>query len=255
MISLNSRTTELYDHNVTILTIEGNYARVVRMAALRKKGYEKQTEKIKREDCNTEKLASSISRSKKMVRQYGRCNPWDWFVTLTFDPQKYNRFDFETIQKALAKFINNYNQRKKNPAHKVRYLLIPEMHEDGAWHLHGFFDGIDPNDLVINENGYIEWKQYRKKFGFISMSKIKDLDKATGYIMKYISKDMARTVTDLGAHLYYASQGLEVGKELYRGTGMNLLCAPDYVNEDWGVAIKEFDTREVNLADFIEVIE
>ncbi len=38
-----------------------------------------------------EKLANSISRSRQKVFEYAYCNDWDWFVTMTLDPKKYEQ--------------------------------------------------------------------------------------------------------------------------------------------------------------------
>jgi hypothetical protein len=56
---------------------------------------------------------------------------------------------------------------------------------------------------------------------------------------KYITKDLSRSVSELGAHMYYASQGLERAKEVKRGI---LTKAPekwDFENEY--VKIKRID--------------
>lgn len=127
------------------------------------------------------------------------------------------------------------------------------MHKDGAWHMHGFLNGIRDKDIYINDNGYLSWLPYEKKFGYISMSPIKDIDRAASYMLKYISKDIGKGVTDLGAHLYYASQGLKRAELLYRGHAQ-LHCKWDWEHPDGYCKIKTFDTRIDDISEYIEVL-
>ena len=49
------------------------------------------------------------------------------------------------------------------------------------------------------------------------MSRIQDKQKVSSYITKYISKGIAASVKEYGAHLYYCSKGLKTGTVIYRG--------------------------------------
>ena len=73
------------------------------------------------------------------------CNPWEYFVTLTIDPAKYDRYNLKEFHKHNAQFVRDYN--KKHGA-KIKYLIIPEQHKDGAWHEHGLFLGIPQSHLT-----------------------------------------------------------------------------------------------------------
>ena len=159
----------------------------------------------KRHPVNSEKLECNLVRAKTMVREYALCNPWDWWCTFTINPDKYDRKNLDAFFKDFAKFINNYNRYADE--YKVKYLLVPEQHKDGAWHIHGFIKGIKPQDIIENENGDLSWKQYHKKFGFISMERLKNQDKASSYILKYITKNTEKNVSELHRHMYYQSKG------------------------------------------------
>ena len=39
------------------------------------------------------KLSNNISRAKSKVFEYAYCNHWDYFITLTISPDKYDRYD------------------------------------------------------------------------------------------------------------------------------------------------------------------
>lgn len=42
---------------------------------------------------NEEKLENSLSRSRNKVFEYAYCNDWEYFVTMTLDKTKYDRYD------------------------------------------------------------------------------------------------------------------------------------------------------------------
>lgn len=163
-----------------------------------------------------EKLQESISRARSMVLQKALCNPWDWFITLTLDKSKFGRYDLGVYISSLSQWLRN---RGKAYGGHVNYLLVPEMHGDGAWHMHGFISGI-PSDriepfkrgihpLKLIRGGYLNWPDYFNKFGFCSLGRIKNPFKAALYLSKYISKGLTERAGDRGAHLYYASRGLK----------------------------------------------
>lgn len=158
-----------------------------------------------------EKLSNNISRAKSKCFEYAFCNSWDYFITLTIDQEKFNRYELKEYVKALGKFINNYDTHHHT---KVSYLLIPEPHKDGAWHMHGLISGILPKHLVTNKNGYLDFKLYSKKFGFCSLSPLKSHEAVSKYITKYITKEMASM--PYGQRLYYCSKGLATATTIYR---------------------------------------
>lgn len=175
---------------------------------------------------------SSVIRSRSRVRELALCNRWTYFCTLTLCDDKQDRFDLRRYIHDLGNWIGNYNRTYRC---KLRYVIIPEQHKDGAWHAHGLFDGISPDSLVVNEHGYLDLPYYRRRFGYISLSPIKDMHKCASYITKYISKDIDTTYSAIGAHnhLFYASRGLK---------GREIVCQitdydfdPDYINDYVGI--------------------
>lgn len=186
---------------------------------------------------NTKKLDNNISRARAKVKEYGLCNDFEYFVTLTLDPKKYNRADLKKYKKDLSQFLRDY---KKSYGSKIEYVLIPEFHEDGInVHMHGLIKGILPKHITLSEyinkktgEHYLDWLQYSKKFGWLNIGKIKDKDKVCSYITKYINKSMADTIKVLGDHMYYNSQGLKVAQEIKRGTlSRNSIPEYDFEND------------------------
>ena len=133
-------------------------------------------------------------------------------------------------------------------------MFVPELHKDGAWHMHGMIYGLSNDDLTLNDNGYYTWQKYNDKFGFMSIDKVQDIDRLSSYILKYITKDVEKSVSELGAHLYYASKGLAKAELVYRGHAY-LHCDYDYEHPDGYCKIKTFDTRKDNMMDYLELLE
>lgn len=243
-----------YQHDIyTVKQLGEHTVKIVYCSTMREAGWEDEREHSKKCSVNTEKLSSNLSRAKNIVKEYVLCNPWDWWCTFTINPAKFDRYNLDDFMKVFAKFINNYNSYKCPEESKVKYLLVPEQHEDGAWHLHGFIKGIKAEDLYINQYGYYTWKQYEQKFGFISMDRIKCLDRCSSYILKYMTKDTDKNVTELNRHLYYASHGLEKAVELYRGNA-DFYGTWDWEHPDGYVKIKTLDVRKDNISDYMEIM-
>ena len=47
-------------------------------------------------------LRSSIARTRQKISGYARSNTWDMFVTLTFNPDKVDSFDYSLVSKKLS---------------------------------------------------------------------------------------------------------------------------------------------------------
>ena len=176
------------------------------------------------------KLDNNITRARTAVREIALCNEWQMFGTFTLSPERYNRYDLGKFRSDFSQFLRD--QRKKWGA-RVQYLIIPEQHKDGAWHAHGLLSGLSVPMLrqfsAVEEipekmrekiqcgEQLFDWPDYRRKFGWVSFSAIRDPEKCASYVTKYISKDMGARSRELGAHLYYASQGLKRAETVYKG--------------------------------------
>jgi len=174
---------------------------------------------------NETKMENAFSRARSMIKQYGLCNEWDYFVTLTLDKKKYNRYELGVFRKDLAQFVRD--MRKKygvNGGKRLSFVFVPENHKDGAWHMHGFIyglpesavepfkRGVHPDYLV--DNGFLNWPDYAKKFGFVSLGVIKDQVSTVLYTTKYINKDIKALADLKGEHLYMASRPLATAQKV-----------------------------------------
>lgn len=179
------------------------------------------------------------------------CNDWAYFVTLTINDEKCDRYDLNIFMKALSKWLNNQKSRK---AEDIKYLLVPEPHKDGAWHMHGLMNGIPDDQLepfTLNDNiperiraliregcSVFNWLPYNEKFGWVTVEAIREKEKCAAYIKKYITKELEQSHIELNHHIYYASQGLSRPQIIYCGE-IRKNFEPDYQNDY--VRVKYFD--------------
>jgi hypothetical protein len=169
-------------------------------------GGKRSKQAAERGSANDQKLDNNKSRARSAIFEIAICNRWDWWITLTLDPKKYDRSNLAAFIRDYTKFEWNYSRDHKT---KIKHHLIPELHEDGAWHMHGFITGLPRDQLFINENGFLDWQAYKDKFGFISMDRVRNAEAASKYLTKYITKDLDECVKTINAKMYYSSQGLK----------------------------------------------
>ena len=213
---------------------------------------------------NDNKLDHHISRARNMIYEYAMCNEWDHFVTLTLDKNKYDRYDLQKYIKDLGQWIRD--QRKKGQ--ELKYILIPEPHKDGAWHMHGLVKGFRSEDLRqfelheklpykvrdLIKDGHIIYDipDYRHKFGYVTAEGIRDQDAIAKYITKYVTKalECART-REKEKNLYYHSQRLKTAEKIIQGTlePEQLKSVPCDFENDY-IKIKDLD--QADLITFIQ---
>jgi len=234
------RQSGYYLNLTTVKKLKNNYKVCTFKIPIKQKGFERNFSS--KCSVNSEKLLNNLIRAKTKVREYALCNNFEYFATFTLDKSKYDRYDLSKFIKDLGQFIRDY--RKKYKAN-IQYILIPEKHQDGAWHMHGLLMGIKKEHLINFDNipgapkklknkGYYNFVLYQKKFGFNSFGEIKDRDKVANYITKYIIKDFGKDI-EMNCKSYYCSRGLKKATEIKKG----LLLSPlSYDFENEYVAIK-----------------
>lgn len=270
--------SEKYAHDKSFLSVygygENKKIKLTTMKTVRNSGLEIDDEKPKvnvRGCVNNEKLENNISRARSAIFEYAFCNPWDYFLTFTLDKSKYDRTDLDKFHKDVMQFIRDQN-KKYNTSIKV--LLVPELHSDGeSWHMHGLIYGLPLSALhqfrvgdrmgkKIAEkvkNGAIvyDWTDYRKKFGWNDLEPIRSHEAVSKYITKYVNKNLAESVTELNAHLYYVSRGLnrkQVKKIGTISTAIEIVPSSKPYENDY-CRIQWFDYSEDTLSQLIEAFD
>lgn len=76
-------------------------------------------------------------RAASKLRDLALCNDFRWFVTLTLDQEKIDRYDVKEITKKLNTWLDNQVRRIG-----LKYVLVAERHQDGAIHFHGFVNDV-----------------------------------------------------------------------------------------------------------------
>lgn len=184
---------------------------------IKRAGFEEDKKHKLTRDKNDFKLENSIVRARTKVFEYAICNNFDYFITLTINKEKLDRYDLKEYIKRLGQFIRNY---RRNHETNIQYLLVPEKHIDGAWHMHGLIKGIPEKHLSKNEHGYLDWENYKKSFGWCSIDKVRSREAVSKYITKYIRKsfDSDRGITKKESKLYYVTRGLKLPEKIKEGT-------------------------------------
>lgn len=167
-------------------------------------------EKIHVRDWDDIERSKNVSKSRTIqkVYDYARCNHWDWFVTLTFDSKECDRYDYGDVSRCLKNWLDNMRRSCIN----LRYLFVPELHKDGAYHFHGLM--VHDNALRFVDSGHTSKSGDRIYnldsfgYGFTTCTRVKTVEGVSKYIGKYITKDLCATT--FGKKRYWASRNLEL---------------------------------------------
>lgn len=63
-------------------------------------------------------------------------------------------------------------------------------------------------EKVRNGEKLYKWINYHNKFGFSCLEFIRSREATAKYVTKYINKELDTTITEINAHKYFCSQGL-----------------------------------------------
>ena len=203
------------------------------------------------------RLSESLSRTRRLIREYILCNHFTLFCTFTFDKSKvHDREDYKALKKDFSKFLNNYKNRHDKD---FKYLYIPELHKNEAVHFHGVMTTpkflcsplkipkrIDSVvKMVPNTPRYMNWPPFSERFGFFSCSWIKDYTKCATYVSKYMTKELANWFLRHDQMVMH-SKGLNRPELMYIGEGYSLPGIPsttDYDKDFCAVGMRDiYDT-------------
>lgn len=144
-------------------------------------------------------IVRSLKRTKASINDIISCNNFDYFVTLTISPEtQIDKYSYSETTYVIHKYLRSNIQR---------YILVPELHKSGAYHFHLLAD-IPKYDLKHFHAGIYNIRSY-EHLGFSTAKKIKpDSSLAlSGYLQKYITKDLLHTVPK-GKKRFWSSKGL-----------------------------------------------
>lgn len=152
-------------------------------------------------------LLRAQRRARTKVRDLALSNDFRYFVTLTLDGGKVDRYDVHAVTKKLNSWLDNAVRR-----HGLKYVLVPELHKDGAIHFHGFINDalrvVDSGTVIppqggkprrprsarqraqwLENGGHVVFNLPQWRVGFTTAIELYgEYSAAVGYVCKYISK-------------------------------------------------------------------
>lgn len=182
-----------------------------------------------------ERVGEDIERSKRRARaavtDLARCNDFAYFVTLTLDAARVDRYDIAASLRPMRVLLDNAVRR-----HGLRYILVPEHHKDGAIHFHGLINSgawelVDSGTLrlpdrkqprkpmskkerarLLDEGAQIVYNIPDWKLGFSTAIELYgDHRAAIAYVCKYIGKETQK----IGGRWYYSGGKLRRPEKRY----------------------------------------
>lgn len=143
------------------------------------------TQKSKSKNVENSVDGRGAARAKRRVFELAACNDFSLFFTLTLNPEKIDRYDYKAAVKRFGVWASNRVQR-----HGLRYVAVPELHQDGAVHFHGLCAG---DDTLLRESP-VKWKGKQVynldwDIGYSTAVKLTgDTLRAARYVAKYVTK-------------------------------------------------------------------
>lgn len=188
------REPQRYDHidTASSLTPEERYE-ILERDAIQSDGADHGEDARKRAS-----RARAQRRARVSVRDIGQSNDWSYFVTLTLDRRRIDRYDAAEVVKHLNSWLDNRVRRDG-----LAYVLVPERHKDGAIHFHGFFNDALP---VVDSGhkdgaGHVVYNLPAWGWGFsTAIALYGDKAAAVGYCCKYVTKQQEK----IGGRWYYS---------------------------------------------------
>lgn len=220
---------KIYPDGSTVLTVYKNY-KVYRGSAEKESrdfddNVSLNSEPKTDEEKEYEKL-KNLWRIKTKIKDYILSNDFDYFWTLTF---KADRYDYDLAFKKMGKWLEK--MRKKYG--KFDYIMIPELHKDGAIHFHGVTGGLNALivDAGVKHKGVKVYNCLEWEHGFTTLTKIRDKEKTASYVTKYITKEMQNSIVEKGKKKYWCSRGLRKPDVTFSELNLTPDLKPDYEND------------------------
>lgn len=210
-----------------------------------------------------ESAARAVRRARSRVRDLAMSTDFKYFVTLTLDGEKVDRYDPVAVTKKLNTWLDNAVRRQG-----LTYVLVPELHKDGAIHFHGFFndalEAVDSGTLtkdggrprkpksaaqraaLLGDGWRPVYNLPRWSLGFTTAIELYgERSAAVGYVCKYISKS-AKTQGKVGGRWYYSGGDLREPRKVFCQFDME-----DALNRP-GASVFEVDGLEAAVAIFTD---
>lgn len=202
---------------------------------------------------------ASLTRAKSKIREYVLNANFNCFCTFTFSPRDFDRTDFNACKAYLTDYLTH-------KLHLKNWLVIPEKHDDGSIHFHGFCSmkreelkyGYAKRDSknIVHAHYYSECINKdigRNDFQFLDIKRKSSVQSACAYILKYITK---ATFSDFSL-LYFNSRGLKSDEVVLELTGNRVdsflrFCHHYNIREYSNSHVSIFDITPSQLKEFLD---
>lgn len=210
-------------YNLQVYDYEGfTQYRVYKRPVITDRKIENKNENIISEDKRKEHSQRvSINRTIQSIYELSYNNKWEYFITLTFDRENTDAKNYDEIIRKMQNYLHNIQKRKCGK--EFKYLMIPERHKDGSFHLHGLFANCGELEFIESGRVMINGKAYKKtknnscypviynipswKWGFSTATRVLDNAKTCSYMTKYITKDLCIAIKN--KRRFYPSRNLK----------------------------------------------
>lgn len=144
----------------------------------------------------------SLKRAREKIYDIAALNRFAYFITWTLDGSRIDRYNVQEVKRKLQKFLTNAQQR-----YGMSYLIVPELHQDGAIHMHGLISGdmrmVDSGH--VDDGGHIIYNMPQWVLGFSTAIRLYGSSQhVAAYITKYCEKDFKK----IFGKFYYSSRDL-----------------------------------------------
>lgn len=199
------------------------------------------------EESKQNSIKNSIARTKRKIYDYAFSNDWTngYFFTITFNPEYVDSYNYDECLHRIKTFLKV--TKRNNP--NFKYIFVPEKHKSGRFHFHGI--GVNCDNLKLEYSGitYKKDKIYNintrsYKYGFTTVSKIKDTNKVSNYITKYITKDLISSTKNRHRYLFSANLDAPLETNHFEKDISNLtksleekenfICKKEFESEQYG---------------------
>lgn len=196
----------------------------------------------RREAAEAERAALNLERAKRRARaavsDLALSNDFRYFVTLTLDKSKVDRYDVKEVTRKLNNWCDNHVRREG-----LKYVLVAEKHRDGAIHFHGFFNGVldavdsgtismgggkprrprsaKEREALLSAGGHAVYNLPAWTLGFTTAIELYGSRRAAvGYVTKYITKAAEK----VGGRWYYSGGDLKRPTIEYADVDFDSFC-------------------------------
>lgn len=177
--------------------------RTEKKSVISKKNVLRKIVKVGKSDIVNDVRADSLKRAKDKIQDICLCNDFDYFVTLTFNPEKVDSFNVEQVKTAIKGWLNNGVKRRG-----YKYIAIPEYHKSGRIHLHALMSGdfqLVDSGHKLGEKTIFNIADWQERFGYCTAIKITgNINNLAYYCTKYITKGNEK----IFGRFYWSSRNL-----------------------------------------------